>query len=87
MAFFGYSSQVVNEYGLHELSEVSVEVSAADLRILARFLNDCANKIETGTWRSNHCHISTYDRMWDSTHPNSDFIVLHNSPQPPGVYA
>jgi hypothetical protein len=87
MAAYGYSTAVVNEYGLHELSEVSFALSAQDLRRVAAFLTTCADEIESGSWRSSHRHLTTFDRRWEIDHPNSDVIILHPSPEPPNVVA
>jgi hypothetical protein len=83
MPIYGYSMRVANEHGLHEMSEVTFAVSSADLRRIASFLNDCADRVESGEWRSSHRHFTEYDRDWDDDHPDSDVIVAHPAPDPP----
>jgi hypothetical protein len=83
MAIFGYSKRVATDHGLHELSEVTFDVSLEDLRRIARFLIDCAENAESGDWRSSHRHFTEFDHEWDHDHPSSDVIVLHPRPAPP----
>src|SRR4051794_20882944 len=83
MPICGYSKRVANEHGLHEMSEVSLAVPLADLRRIASFLNDCADRAESGEWRSSHRHLTEYDRDWDANHPDCDVIVIHPAPDPP----
>jgi hypothetical protein len=83
MAAFGYSKRVVNEHGLHELSEVTFDVPLNDLRRIAAFLLECADKAESGDWRNSHRHLTEHDRQWDNDHPDSDVIVIHPNPEPP----
>ncbi len=85
MSIYGYSNRQVNDYGLQELSEVSLELPPADLRAVARFLNHCAELIESGQWRTSHRHLTTHEPDWNKRHRNSDVIVLHPSPDPPKV--
>jgi hypothetical protein len=83
MATFGYSKRVVNEHGLHELSEVTFEVPTNDLRTIAAFLVDCADKAESGEWSNSHRHLTEHDRRWDNRHPDSDVIVINPNPKRP----
>jgi hypothetical protein len=83
MPIYGYSKRLLNEHGLREMSEVTFEVSMADLRRIATFLNDFADRVESGTWRSSHRHLTQFDRHWARDHPHSDVIVLHPAPDPP----
>ncbi len=84
MAVYGYSKRVVNEeYGLHEMSEVTFEVPLADLRRIAAFLAETADRMESGEWRSDHYHLTGFDREWVHEHPNSDVIVVHPAPAQP----
>ena len=76
MAAYGYSKGVVNEYGLHELSEVSFALQPAEMRRIAAFLIECANMLESGQWRTSHRHIG---EPWT----DFDVIVLHPDPEPP----
>jgi hypothetical protein len=83
MPFFGYSKQVANEHGLHDMREVTFDVSSADLRRIARFLNECADQADAGDWQSSHRHLTEFDLRWDDDHPNCDLIVIHPAPYPP----
>jgi hypothetical protein len=83
MSIFGYSKRVVSDHGPHEMSEVTFDVSISDMRRIARFLNDCADKVETGEWRSSHCHLTEFDSEWNGDHPDSDVIVINPVPEPP----
>jgi hypothetical protein len=76
MPAFGYSTRVVNEYGLHELSEVTFEIPLADLRRIAAFLIESADLAESGNWRSDHRHMGG---PWD----DCGIIVAHPNPDPP----
>jgi hypothetical protein len=58
MPIYGYSKGILNEYGLHGLSEVTFDVPAADLRRVAAFLNATADAIESRALRSNHGHLT-----------------------------
>jgi hypothetical protein len=83
MPIYGYSKGILNEYGLHGLSEVTFDVPAADLRRVAAFLNATADAIESRAWRSNHRHLTEFDRGWDADHPDFDVIVINPDPEPP----
>lgn len=77
MPIYGYSKRVLNEYGLHDLSEVTFQLPTSDLRRVAAFLIACAEGIESGGWQSSHAHLTDHDRRWNSDHPHSDVIVIH----------
>jgi len=83
MGAYGYSKRIVNEHGLHELSEVTFDVPNDDLRRIAAFLMDCADSAQSGSWRNSHRHLTEYDRQWDNDHHDADVIVIHPSPDPP----
>lgn len=83
MAIFGYSKQIASDRGPLEMSEVTFAVKLQDLRRIANFLTDCADRAEAGTWRSSHRHLTEHDPGWDGDHPESDVIVIHPSPDPP----
>ena len=84
MPIYGYSKRVVSpECGLLEMREVTFSHSLADLRRIARFLLEFADKAESGEWRSSHRHLADFDRQWRSDHPQSDVIVVHPFPDPP----
>jgi hypothetical protein len=76
MPVFGYSKRVANEYGLHEMSEISFDVTADELRRVAAFLTDCADKIDARQWRTDHKHI---EGPWNEC----DVIVCYPNPDPP----
>jgi hypothetical protein len=76
MPAFGYSSRVVNEYELHQLSEVTFDMSVANLRRIGTFLSECADRAESGEWRSSHAHIPA---PWNEC----DIIVSNPRPDPP----
>ena len=81
MPAFGYSNRVVNEYGLHELSEVTFDLPLLDLRRIAAFLLDCADAAESGKWQNSHRHIQDHDPTWSEC----DVIAIHPSAEPPAV--
>jgi hypothetical protein len=83
MPIYGYSKGVLNEYGLHGLSEVTFDVPTADLRRIAAFLKATADAAESGEWRTSHKHLTEFDRGWDADHPDFDVIVIHPNPDPP----
>jgi hypothetical protein len=87
MAIYGYSKRQITEHGLLELSEVTFDIAAKDLRKIASFLNECAELVESGEWRTSHRHLSESDCDWDNDHPDSDVIVIHPSRDPPKVVA
>ena len=81
MPAHGYQSAVVNpEYGLLALREVSLDLSVADSRRASASLTACADRFESGAWRSDHSHIGRHDRAWSRDHPDLDVIVLHSDP-------
>jgi hypothetical protein len=83
MAIFGYPKRVASDRELHEMSEVTFDVSVGDMRRIARFLNDCADRVESEEWHSSHRHITEFDAEWDNDHPDSDVIVMNPRPAPP----
>ena len=76
MPVYGYSKGVVNEYGCHELKEVSFALPFCELRRIADFLTECADLAESGRCRSSHRHIA---QPWT----DCDVIVLHPNPDRP----
>ncbi len=76
MPVYGYSKAVVNEYGLHELSEVSFSLGQSDLRRVAAFLLECADRADSGDWRNSHQHIGR-------PLTDCDVIVIRPDPIPP----
>ncbi len=80
MPAYGYKRAVIDpEHGLLQLREVSFDLSPADLRRVAAFLQNYAERAEAGDWRSDHAHIDEYDRPWRKDHPDLDIIVLYRS--------
>lgn len=79
MPAFGHSARVVNEHGLHELTEVTFAVSPADLRRIGQFLIETAEGVETGNWFNGHSHLRDFDRPWRADHPEFDVIAIHPS--------
>lgn len=75
MPYFGYSRQVVDEFGLMELREVTLSLSADELRRVAKFLSVCADRIENGDFKSSHLHIDHVDREWSRT-GQDDIVVM-----------
>jgi hypothetical protein len=58
MPAYGYSSRVVDDkFGLLQLREVSFDLSPTQLRSVAAFLTDCADRLDNGSWRSDHVHM------------------------------
>ena len=71
MPVWGYSSRVADaKHGLLQMREVSFDLRPADLRAVAAFLADCADRIEGGRWRSDHDHMPAPPR-------GVDVVVLH----------
>ena len=79
MPIFGYTKQTADEDSPSEMKEVTLDVPLGELRRVAAFLVDCADRAESGEWRSSHRHIGDYDRGWT----DCDVIVMHPSPEPP----
>jgi hypothetical protein len=75
MAIFGYTKRQVNDFGLMELTEVSFDLSANDLRTIAGFMLECADELESGSFRTSHRHLSVFARQWSKDHPSVDVIV------------
>jgi hypothetical protein len=65
------------------MSEVTFEVSLQDIRTIACFLIDCADRADRGDWRSSHRHLTDFDHEWDNRDPDCDVIVIHPAPAPP----
>ena len=79
MPAFGHAITPTDEHGPLELSEVAFDVPFAQLRRIATFLIDFADRAESGEWRTNHLHIKASDRA----QLGFDVIVFHQSPVPP----
>ncbi len=84
MPIYGYKRTVINkEFGLLELAEITLSFDATDLRRLAHFMNHFADQVESGGWRSDHAHLTTFDREWSRDHAELDVIILNPDPEPP----
>ena len=83
MPVYGYSNGVVNEYGLHEMKEVTFDVPLSDLRKIAAFLIECADLAESRQWRGDHRHLQAASPPWN----DCDVIVIHPNPDPPKLVA
>jgi hypothetical protein len=74
---FGYSRRKVNNYGLHELKEVTLAMGPAELRLLGRFLLDMADQMEAGAFDAcSHRHLTSAHPAWSELHPSADVIVM-----------
>lgn len=82
MPYYGYVRNSTSSQPL-DLREVTIDLSTSDLRRLAAFLIDCADKVDSRAWRSDHRHIGEFDASWDADATKPDTIVLHPSPDPP----
>ena len=84
MPIYGYKRTVVNEeFGLLELREITLDFKAADLRRLACFLDQFADRVESRARRSDHEHLTSFDREWRRDHPDIDVILTNPDPEPP----
>jgi hypothetical protein len=78
MPVYGYQRAVIDpDHSLLELREVSFDLSPADLRRVAAFLQHYADRIESGAWRSDHIHLESFDRAWSRDHPDLQIVVLN----------
>ncbi len=75
---YGYSNGTVNEFGLHELREVTLVMTPSQLRQVADFLLEMAKQMEAGVLRGEHahCHLTTMNPAWKEEHPSADLIVV-----------
>jgi hypothetical protein len=53
---YGYDSRTVNEYGLKQMREISVQCSSTALRDLAAFLLEVADEVEVASSDTWHRH-------------------------------
>ena len=79
MPAYGYSNGIVDEFGLHNLSDVSFSLSARQLCQVADLLTSCAEEIESGVGRTSHRHMGERDLGWKEI----DVVVNHPAPDPP----
>jgi hypothetical protein len=73
MKLYGYSKKVVNEHGLHDLSEVTFKFDSQTLRKIAEFLNKAADEIDKGLNGVDHEHVQDLVKGWPEDAP--DIIV------------
>jgi hypothetical protein len=57
MELFGYSKETLSDEGLLALKEESFAASAEELRKVAQFLVETAEKIEQGSMKTNNLHL------------------------------
>jgi len=72
MNIYGYSKDARKK--LHELSEVSVQADAKELRRLARFIDHCASCIEKDSDKVTWEHEHIIDFFAD--HVGADVVVV-----------
>ena len=74
---YGYAAKKVDEYGLLEMKEVTIEASAQVLREMAQFLAEMADLMDAGGFsRCSHRHIGSVIKDWDKRFPGKDLIVM-----------
>jgi hypothetical protein len=74
---YGYSVKQINEYGLHELKEVSVQADPVILRQIGTFFLQMADLMDRGGFeRCSHRHIGSVIEGWDRRFSQVDLIVL-----------
>lgn len=83
MSIYGHSKRQVDDYGLQEMADISLEMPAGDLRRIAEFLTHCADEAESGNWQTSHRHLDSFDPDWRRRHPELDVVVLLPSSDPP----
>jgi hypothetical protein len=72
---YGYDVEIMNEYGLRRMSEISLAASPASLRELAAFLLLAADEAENAV--SEHWHKHAPSSVRDGL--ECDFVVLKPS--------
>ncbi len=75
MKAFGYPAGApLNEEGLVELAEVSLQADAKTIRRIAKFLLKQADAMDATGTSFGHAHAQDEDRPWPEDRP--DFIVV-----------
>ena len=75
--FYGYANKEF-EGGLLEMKELTVSATPEELRAMALFLNDCANKLSSDDSTSfEHEHLSDNSNSTDCNSP--ELIVVNPS--------
>ncbi|MBI1372199.1 MAG: hypothetical protein GC159_05485 [Phycisphaera sp.] len=72
---YGYDVQVINEHGLKQMREISIEADAPTLRELAAFLGSVADEMDASTHISPHWHRHAPAKLAEQL--GGDFIVAH----------
>ena len=75
--FYGYANKELED-GLLEMKEITVLAKAEDLRAMALFLNDCADKLNSDdSVNFEHEHLSDNCNSMDNDAP--EFVVVNPS--------
>jgi hypothetical protein len=69
MKIFGYENKIINEFGLMEMREITFQGKANHLRLIAKFLQECADYIESNPGDLDHDHISFNNQDWMDDFP------------------
>lgn len=65
MKAFAYpAGEKLNEYGLVELSELSISADAVTIRAIAKFLNDAADEMDKLGEKYDHVHMQDRSSSW-----------------------
>ena len=78
MKLFGYTGEVLNEYGLQEISSLSIQGSPAELETFADFLKDAASQLELAESPNGHLHMETAVAGWRNGPEHPDIVVVQN---------
>lgn len=54
---YGYESKTVNKYGLNQMKEISISTNKETLKLLALFLMENADRLDSATDNDWHLHI------------------------------
>lgn len=74
MKIFGYATDEIG--ALLEMSELTLQADAAEIRQLARFLNHCADAIESDVGRDEWDHEHMID--YCDNHVGPDVVVVRS---------
>jgi hypothetical protein len=69
MKIFGYNNKVINEFGLMAMKEITFQGNPDHLRLIAKFLQECAAHIESSSGDFDHDHISFNNPDWGDDFP------------------
>ncbi len=70
---YGHSNKIVNNGGLHDLSEITIVANPELLRNLAAFILQAADMLEQGG--TDHHHASSYVYNWGKNMRGRDIII------------